>query len=49
MLGLSEAKGTLESDADADLVILDEITGENGTELVIDQVWKFGQMVFDRA
>lgn len=49
MLGLSGVKGSLESDADADLVIIDEEVGENGEKaLRIDQVWKFGTKVFDR-
>jgi N-acetylglucosamine-6-phosphate deacetylase len=50
MLGLSGVKGSLESDADADLVIISEETGENGESLlIIDQVWKFGTKVFDRV
>jgi N-acetylglucosamine-6-phosphate deacetylase len=49
MLGLSGVKGSLESDADADLVVIDEETDENGMKnLKIDQVWKFGTKVFDR-
>ena len=49
MLGLSNVKGSLESDADADLVIIGEEIGENGEKiLAIDQVWKFGTQVFDR-
>ena len=49
MLGLSGVKGSLESDADADLVIISEETGENGEKVLsIDQVWKFGMKVFDR-
>jgi len=49
MLGLSGVKGSLESDADADLVILSEETSESGKKLVIDQVWKFGSKVFDKS
>lgn len=49
MLGLKGVKGSLESDADADLVVLDEQILPNGeTNLVVDQVWKFGVKVFDR-
>ena len=49
MLGLSGVKGNLESDTDADLVVIDEETDENGMKnLKIDQVWKFGTKVFDR-
>ena len=49
MLGLSGVKGSLESDADADLVIINEELGENRERvLTIDQVWKFGTKVFDR-
>jgi N-acetylglucosamine-6-phosphate deacetylase len=49
MLGLSGVKGCLESDADADLVIISEEIGENGEKVLsIDQVWKFGTKVFDR-
>jgi N-acetylglucosamine-6-phosphate deacetylase len=49
MLGLKGVKGTLESDADADLVIISEKIGTNGEKaLLVDQVWKFGTKVFDR-
>jgi N-acetylglucosamine-6-phosphate deacetylase len=50
MLGLQGTKGTLEEDADADLVVLD-LQGDEGRErkLVVDEVWKFGVKVFDRA
>jgi N-acetylglucosamine-6-phosphate deacetylase len=49
MLGMSDTKGTLSSDADADLVILDEEVDEKGWKtLRVDQVWKFGMKVFDR-
>lgn len=48
MLGVHDTKGNLESGADADLVVLDEIVGTNGrTEVVVEQVWKFGVCVFD--
>jgi N-acetylglucosamine-6-phosphate deacetylase len=50
MLGLSGVKGTLESDADADLVVLEEVVAEDGVRtLRVDQVWKFGVRVFDRG
>lgn len=49
MIGMSGVKGTLESDADADLVIINEEIDATGTrKLVIDEVWKFGSKVFDR-
>lgn len=50
MLGLSGVKGSLDSDADADLVIISEEIGQDGKKtLLIDQVWKFGTKVFDRS
>ncbi|KAL3420878.1 N-acetylglucosamine-6-phosphate deacetylase [Phlyctema vagabunda] len=50
MLGMSGVKGSLESDADADLVIIDDqIDAEGKKTLVIDEVWKFGSKVFDRS
>ena len=50
MLGLSGVKGTLESDADADLVVLEEEVDAKGKRsLRVDQVWKFGSKVFDRC
>jgi N-acetylglucosamine-6-phosphate deacetylase len=49
MLGLEGVKGTLEEEADADLVIFsEEEDGEGGMRLVIDQVWKFGSKVFEK-
>lgn len=49
MLGLAGVKGTLDNDADADLCVFSEETGEDGEpKLVVDQVWKFGTKVFDR-
>lgn len=48
MLGLTGVKGTLESEADADLVVLSEENGREGRKLVVDEVWKFGAKVFDR-
>jgi N-acetylglucosamine-6-phosphate deacetylase len=49
MLGLTGIKGSLESDADADLVIIEEKIDASGVKnLRIDQVWKFGSKVWDR-
>jgi N-acetylglucosamine-6-phosphate deacetylase len=49
MLGLTGIKGSLESDADADLVIIEEEIDASGVKnLRIDQVWKFGGKVWDR-
>lgn len=50
MLGLEDVKGTLKEGADADLVVLDlqeAVGGER--KLVVDEVWKFGVKVSDRA
>ena len=50
MLGLEGVKGSLEGEADADLVIFGEAEREGGgMDLVVDQVWKFGSKVFDRS
>lgn len=47
MLGVDNVKGNLQAGADADLVVLDEAVGPDGrTELVVDQVWKFGRCVY---
>ena len=43
MLDLAGVKGSLASDADADLVVL----GNDGSSLTVDQVWKFGTKIFD--
>jgi N-acetylglucosamine-6-phosphate deacetylase len=49
MLGLAGIKGSLESDADADLVIIEEEVDAAGLKnLRIDQAWKFGSKVWDR-
>lgn len=47
MLGLQQTKGTLQSGADADLVVLSETTDASSgrRELHVDQVWKFGSCV----
>lgn len=48
MLGLVGVKGSLVGGADADLVVLNEWVGEAGeTQLGVEQVWKFGEMVFE--
>lgn len=59
MLGVQGIKGSLDSGADADLVIFSEVekivrdeSGEREiatTKLVIDEVWKFGTKVFSRT
>jgi N-acetylglucosamine-6-phosphate deacetylase len=50
MLGLDGVKGSLEGNADADLVVFGEAEREGGgIDLVVDQVWKFGSKVFDRT
>jgi N-acetylglucosamine-6-phosphate deacetylase len=49
MLGMSATKGNLVSDADADLVVIEEEIDSSGwRNLRIDQVWKFGSKVWDR-
>lgn len=49
MLGLAGIKGGLTAGADADLVVFSEDTrtvdGEESVELVLDEVWKFGERV----
>jgi N-acetylglucosamine-6-phosphate deacetylase len=48
MLGIEKTKGVLEPGADADILILDEVTGADGWKnLKVDQVWKFGEKVYD--
>lgn len=51
VLGLENVKGTLKAGADADFVVLSEMSapGQSVSELVVDQVWKFGVKVYDRA
>jgi N-acetylglucosamine-6-phosphate deacetylase len=46
MLGLDGVKGSLDHGADADLVVLSEEVVGGGTRLVVDEVWKFGSLVF---
>ncbi|GAW13889.1 hypothetical protein ANO14919_032800 [Xylariales sp. No.14919] len=49
MLGLQGTKGCLTEGADADLVVFSENVNSQGrSELVIDEVWKFGSQVFSR-
>lgn len=48
MLGLDGVKGSLDSGADADLVVLGETDDPDaGPILTVDQVWKFGVKVYD--
>ncbi|KAJ9198280.1 CAZyme family CE9 [Paecilomyces variotii] len=48
MLGLEGIKGSLESGADADLVVLSDTTDPfSGPTLAVDQVWKFGSKIYD--
>ncbi|KAJ5872083.1 uncharacterized protein N7529_004436 [Penicillium soppii] len=48
LLGLEGVKGSLESGADADLVILGEYEDAfAGSVLTVDQVWKFGVKIHD--
>ena len=49
MLGVLGVKGTLDSGADADLVVLSEEQAEGKTNLVVDEVWKFGMRIFERS
>ncbi|KAL1301873.1 hypothetical protein AAFC00_006055 [Neodothiora populina] len=54
MLGMYPQKGTLETEADADLCVLSEVDviDENGFTnrvLQVDEVWKFGKRVFERT
>ncbi|KAI1815938.1 carbohydrate esterase family 9 protein [Poronia punctata] len=49
MLGLQGTKGCLDHGADADLVVFSENVNPRGTtELVVDEVWKFGTKVYAR-
>jgi N-acetylglucosamine-6-phosphate deacetylase len=49
MLQVEGTKGVLRPGADADLVILDLENDQGQQRLGVNQVWKFGQMVFDKA
>ncbi|KAL2755638.1 carbohydrate esterase family 9 protein [Sodiomyces alcalophilus JCM 7366] len=49
MLGCQETKGSLHAGADADLVVFSEQVRDGVTQLVIDQVWKFGNRVHCRG
>ncbi|OAA41246.1 carbohydrate esterase family 9 [Cordyceps fumosorosea ARSEF 2679] len=49
MLGLHGIKGTLDVGADADFVILSERETTEGKALVIDEVWKFGKRMYQKA
>ena len=46
MLGLQGVKGSLESEADADLCILKEVFEDGHSQLVLDEAWKFGKRVW---
>ncbi|KAI1260215.1 carbohydrate esterase family 9 protein [Xylariaceae sp. FL1019] len=47
MLGIQDTKGRLVPGADADLIVYSETPGAHGaSQLVIDEVWKFGTKVF---
>ncbi|KAF2738174.1 n-acetylglucosamine-6-phosphate deacetylase-like protein [Polyplosphaeria fusca] len=50
MLGLVDVKGSLREGADADLVVLDlqESGVSKGKKFCVEQVWKFGEKVFDK-
>lgn len=45
MLGLEGVKGSLDADADADLAIFSEEKDGGASQLVLDEVWKFGTKV----
>ncbi|KAL5365773.1 hypothetical protein BJX96DRAFT_19471 [Aspergillus floccosus] len=48
MLGLEGVKGSLDSGADADLVVLSDVMDDySGPTLTVDQVWKRGVKIFD--
>ncbi|OQE31779.1 hypothetical protein PENSTE_c001G04137 [Penicillium steckii] len=48
LLGLEGVKGSLDSGADADLVVLGETDDPySGATLTVDQVWKLGEKIFD--
>lgn len=48
MLGVEDSKGSLEPGTDADLVVLIDSVSQTGSQsLRVDQVWKFGECVYD--
>ncbi|KAA8642201.1 hypothetical protein EYZ11_009213 [Aspergillus tanneri] len=48
LLGLEGVKGSLDSGADADLVVLSDVEDPySGPTLVVDQVWKRGVKIYD--
>jgi len=50
MLNLHKVKGTLEADADADLLVLEASEETEGKRtLKVAQVWKFGTLVHDAS
>ncbi|CAK7231716.1 N-acetyl-glucosamine-6-phosphate deacetylase [Sporothrix bragantina] len=49
MLGLDGIKGSFDIGADADLVVFSEEEMNGAAQLVVDQVWKFGSLCFQRA
>ncbi|KAL4802876.1 hypothetical protein BDV18DRAFT_145721 [Aspergillus unguis] len=50
LLGLQGIKGSLDSGADADLLVLsDKDDAYSGRSLVVDQVWKTGAKIFDAS
>lgn len=48
MLGLEGVKGCLDADADADLLVLDEVSEDGVRRFSVEMVWKFGKVVYDR-
>lgn len=49
-MGVKGVKGTLEAGADADLIIFtDKQTADGRSQLVLDEVWKFGTRVFQEG
>jgi N-acetylglucosamine-6-phosphate deacetylase len=47
MLNIEGIKGSLVPGADADLVVFEEIGSGTGHRLKVEQVWKFGECVYD--
>jgi N-acetylglucosamine-6-phosphate deacetylase len=47
MLGLERSKGCLDAGADADLLVLEPSVDQGGKrQLKVDQVWKFGKLIY---